>query len=587
MVASLLAVAAVMSVVFLVTVRLTVARQIKSDLLQDVDRSEFTFRNLQSQRRKMLSRTAALIADLPSLKALMSAQDAATIRDGGAEFWQVSGSDLLILNDQTGRMVSFYNNGSFLNADDVGAQAAEAVQQPGTLRLLRSRGRLFEVLPQPVQFGTARKGFTLGYVTIGYELDEKMAREVQEGAAAQVAIVDGSTVVASTLRPGLASQVQRFEVSEPGSNEGFWTLGGERYQARTISLGTQAPGAQPPVLIVLKSFDVAARALHALNLGIATITLLGLLIGVVLAVSIAKRITSPIESLLIGTRKVGRGDFSYEWREGGAQEVRELSRAFQQMQMEIERTQQELLKAERMATIGHMASSVSHDLRHYLTSMYANAEFLCHPDLATADQESLLAEVKTAVFGMTDLLDSLLMFGRSGLALDLRMEKLGAFIERTAGRVKAHPDAQGVTLSLVVERDVEFCFDPRELSRVVYNLLLNACHAARRGIGEHRVSVNVAHDVNGDQVMLRIEDNGPGVPEGIRGTLFEPFVSQGKESGTGLGLALALRIAQAHDGTLELLQSIPGETVFLLTLPIAPSCLPETARMTTVLARTQ
>lgn len=568
MIASLLAVAVIMTLVFLILVRLTITRQIKNDLANDVQRSMLTFRDLQSQRRQMLARTAGLIADLPSLKALMTAPDATTIIDGGAEFWRVSGSSILILSDQNGRMLSFYNSGLTLDPEDVRAQSAVAVQQNGTPSLLLSRGRMFEVLSQAIQFGSAHGGFHLGYVTVGYELDQAMAHEVQQTADAQIAFMNGNTVVATTLQPRLAAAIVPLEQSTTTPIRSvLWTLDGERFLVQSMALDEQ-PHTQPsPALLVLKSYDKAARALHTLNLGIAVIALLGLLTGVFLAISIAETITAPIVSLLVGTRTLGGGDFNYQWRETGAREVRELSRAFREMQLKVQRTQQDLLRAERMATIGHMASSVSHDLRHYLTSIYANAEFLCTPGLPSAEQEAMLAEVRAAVFGMTDLLDSLLLFGRTSLPLHIRHDSLSAILERIVTRIRMHPDARTVEIVTAIPDEIDADFDPQELGRAVYNLLLNACHAARRGPEAQQVTLRVVRQAQTDIIDITLEDTGPGVPESIRSTLFEPFVSEGKESGTGLGLALALRIAQAHAGTLELVSTQMGRTIFRIRIP--------------------
>ena len=99
------------------------------------------------------------------------------------------------------------------------------------------------------------------------------------------------------------------------------------------------------------------------------------------------------------------------------EEIRELSRAFERMRVELQRTQNDLLDSERLATIGRMASSISHDLRHYLSAMYANAEFLSSGALPQAEREELFLEVRAAVQGMTDLLDSLLLFTQTGRAL--------------------------------------------------------------------------------------------------------------------------------------------------------------------------
>lgn len=572
MLISLLLVAVAMTLVFLVLIRLTIERQVRVDLEADIQRSGVTFANLQAQRRHLLERTAALVADLPSLKALMTARDARTVADGGAEFWRVSGSSLLALSDQAGHLVSLYNDGAPLTLDSVRLQLDQAVAHPGARHLLAADGRLWEMLSEPIQFGSPETGLHLGYVTLGYPLDRELAHEVGEAAAADVAFVNGNTVIASTLDnipPGIASQDID---ATPGSDRSATdiSVAGRHLLARSIPLGpARTPGA--PRLIVLKSYDRAARTLHRLNLGVALIGVLGLVAGGILAVSLARTVTRPLEFLLEGTHALAAGDFRYRWKESGALEVRELTHAFRRMQAEIERTQRDLLLADRMATIGRMASSISHDLRHYLTSMYANAEFLSMSGTSTAEREDMLDEVKTAVVGMTDLLDSLLIFGRTGMALQTRALDAADLIQRSVDRVRSHPDARSVDILAAPLASVQLVVDPQELDRAVYNLLLNACQAARRSSVSPRVLITTV--ATQDLLFLSIEDNGPGVPGSIRETLFQPFVSEGKQNGTGLGLALSARIVEAHAGSLDLQASAPGQTIFCLKLPL-PS--PET-----------
>jgi signal transduction histidine kinase len=70
-----------------------------------------------------------------------------------------------------------------------------------------------------------------------------------------------------------------------------------------------------------------------------------------------------------------------------------------------------------------------------------------------------------------------------------------------------------------------------------------------------------------DGLSITVRDTGPGIPSAIRSTLFEPFVSEGKQSGVGLGLALCKRIAEAHGGSISLEDSVSGQTAFTITLP--------------------
>jgi signal transduction histidine kinase len=231
---------------------------------------------------------------------------------------------------------------------------------------------------------------------------------------------------------------------------------------------------------------------------------------------------------------------------------------------DISESLKELLDSERLATIGRLASSISHDLRHYLSAMYANAEFMSDGSIAQSERDELFLEVRSAVHGMTDLLDSLLLFTRTGGALYWKYESITLLIQRSVRMVRSHPEARDVRITLTGLSSLEAWVDAKKLERAVYNLVLNACQSARLGGGRAVVSLGLEEDEQ--SIHIRITDNGPGVPESIRQTLFLPFVSEGRESGTGLGLTLALQIAQEHGGSVDLEHQEEGHTVFKITL---------------------
>jgi signal transduction histidine kinase len=106
--------------------------------------------------------------------------------------------------------------------------------------------------------------------------------------------------------------------------------------------------------------------------------------------------------------------------------------------------------------------------------------------------------------------------------------------------------------------------DAKQVERAIYNLLLNACQSARESTGRREVRVSLSADSK--TVSVTIVDSGPGVPEEIRDSLFDPFVSQGKQKGTGLGLTLACSVAREHDGDVKLVSSRAGKTIFRLTV---------------------
>lgn len=557
------------TLVSLLILRTIVLQQVRANLASDLQHSVQTYKNLARQRRELLARESALLADLPSLKALMTA-DSRTIVDGGVEFWQVSGSDFFALLDRNGNVIAAYNRGPALDRSMVEHGLETCLRRPEEPVLLALDGRLYEISVQPLLFGDKDRGSQLGFVAVGYAIDERVAREVSEAAAAEVTFTVGASVVASTLKPGLQQQLlsQAGELlRSPAENRNI-RLGKEDYLAASVplvTLGQQDDGIAVPQLVVLKSFEQATQLVGRVNRWVLTLALLALLAGTGMLVSISRTLTRPIETLVEGTRALALGNFDYRLSEDGVDEIRELSRAFERMRIELQRTQNDLLDSERLATIGRMASSISHDLRHYLSAMYANAEFMSNEALPQVEREELFLEVQTAVQGMTDLLDSLLLFTQTGRALQPAQDSIAHVIQNAVGMARSHPAARGVRIVVTGLTPIEAWIDAKKLGRAVYNLLLNACQAARRGKDLPVVTLSLKEDES--SIRIQVADNGPGVQDSVRETMFLPFVSEGKESGVGLGLTLAQQIAQEHGGKIELEESLEGYTVFTITLP--------------------
>jgi len=223
-----------------------------------------------------------------------------------------------------------------------------------------------------------------------------------------------------------------------------------------------------------------------------------------------------------------------------------------------------LMDAERMAEIGRMACSISHDMRHSLTAIYANAEFLERHDRCASTRAELLLEIQEAVLAMTERIDSLLKFGSSGRSNPLVPECVSSVVENAVAAVKLHPDGRNVSISVGKVPPVEADIDARNLESALYNLLLNACQAATRSTHAPEVQVHLS-EVD-EWIYVTISDNGPGIPASVRRTLFDPFVTAGKPNGTGLGLTLARRIAEEHGGGVRLEESNRERTAFTLSL---------------------
>jgi signal transduction histidine kinase len=151
-------------------------------------------------------------------------------------------------------------------------------------------------------------------------------------------------------------------------------------------------------------------------------------------------------------------------------------------------------------------------------------------------------------------------------------------VERAIAAVKCHPDGRNVPITLGKFQPAEAEIDARSLESAIFNLLLNACQAATRSA--HVPEVKIQQTETDERIFVTILDNGPGIPASVRRTLFDPFVTAGKTNGTGLGLVLALRIAEEHGGGILLEKSNRGRTVFTLSLSKTRSSPSKNIRVT-------
>jgi len=539
-------------------IRNRLQQRVREILAAELQNSVATFQDLESRSLSTLERENALLASLPSLKALMTTSDTGTIEDGAVDFWRTSGNDLFALADPDGNVLAADARG--INNATLKKDLQDGITNPAK-HYLTSDGRLYEYSVRPLYFGSEKTGTLLGYVISGYSIDQRFLLEIGRGAGAEAAFVTRDGIAVTTLSKEKQDALQQNITSLDRAKEMIIRIEGERFLAISRDL-TSAAGF-PLRLVIMKSFDATDRAEREINRLIFLVGLLAMIAGAVLMIVLSRMVTRPLEHLATGVRAFGEGNPRYSLPESGTQEVRYLSRVFAQMRDEIQKTNRALLESERLATIGRMASSVSHDLRHYLAAVYANAEFLASPALPANERAELFEEIRLAVNGTTDMLDTLLIFGRTGAGLQRLPITMNSIVDRAIALIRTHPDTEGVTLT--VEKtadDTTAALDSKQIERALYNLVLNACQSARQSVGRREVVASVSADES--TVSVTIMDSGPGVPEGIRESLFDPFVSQGKQKGTGLGLTLAYSVAHEHGGDVKLISSQMGKTIFRL-----------------------
>lgn len=549
-------------------VRHSVQHHVREGILQDLRNSVTTFQNFQHDREVMLTRFAELVADLPITRAIMTAHDPATIQDASKDVWQLTGSDLLVLANRNGTVVALHTKSSGFTREAAQHYFQQSLNQEDSSHWWFGAHHLYQTFVQPVYFGSKTEGPLLGVLIIGYEIDNRLAREVSKVSASQVAFSYGDELVATTLTP-VQSQSPAVRALSLGSSQNGSSqnvprdveVGRELFLATSLDLSSQQE--IPVRLTVLGSYDQAAKFLDNLNRLLLLLGLTAVLVGSGLVFLISHTFTRPLASLVEGVRALEHGDFQHPLDPRGSDEVAELTSAFDRMRSSLLKTQQALLESEQLATIGRMASSISHDLRHSLAAIVANSEFLCDGRLTSAQREELYQEVRIGVNQMTDLIDSLLEFARTRESLNPSYASIGETVQRAMQAVRLHPRHQGTLIQVENNSQGLAWFDPRKLERALYNLLLNACEAAPSSGG--RVQVTIGHAEA--SATIAVSDNGPGIAEPIRDKLFHPFVSYGKENGTGLGLTVVQKIVQDHGGKVLMERTADSRTVFRITIP--------------------
>jgi len=569
----MLVITAGLTIISLLLVRRSVESNVRQSIAVNLKNSVAAFQDFRHERETMLKRDVALTADLPITRAIMSNSDPLTIQDASQRVWQIARFDLFVLVNSSGKVVALHTKTPGFSREEAERYFEQSVNEDAadTRQWWLGDHHLYQTFIEPVYRGSSTEGTLLGYLVIGYEINNRLAGEVSKVAGSQVEFSCGNEIVATTLSPSQTqgSNMQSLLAGSAHDEPRDIEIGKERFLATSIELsGSQT---LPVRLSVLGSYDQATKFLDELNQYLLLLGFVAVLVGSALVFFISHTFTRPLGNLVAGVRALEVGDFHHPLDRRGEDEVAELTRAFDRMRSSLLKSQRDLLESEQLATIGRMASSISHDLRHSLAAIVANSEFLCDSHLTPGQREELYQEVRTGVNLMTDLIDSLLEFARTRESLTPSYGNVAETVQRAVQAVRLHPRHHTRSIDVFCSSQLAGWFDQRKLERALYNLLLNACEAAPVVGGTVEV---IAEETSG-AITISVADNGPGIAESIRERLFHPFVSYGKENGTGLGLAVVQKIVQDHGGEISVEHVPEGKTVFRIVLP---GRIPEASR---------
>jgi signal transduction histidine kinase len=558
----------------LLIIRQSVHSEITKQVQGSTDASLHAFETVQRERERDLSRTAAMLAELPTLKALMTTEHAPTIQDASRPFWELAGSDLFVLANSNGRVLGFQVKTGWTR-ELAEQDLAKSVGQGESSAWWYANGQLYWVFLRPIVAGAETNQRQLGILAVGYQVDSTVAEQLSLVADSQIALTAGNNVIASTLAPQAVSEFQRWitgkETAADTSTRQL-VLGSDQYEMASVLIHDGPP--TPIRCYVLMSLEPANVLLQRLNRMIVILVLSAVLFAALILTFVSRTITRPLDNLLSGVRALGSGDYAYSIKPRGSSEVVELGEAFSKMRGELLVSQQRWRANERVAALGRAASSISHDLRHYMAAVVANAEFLYEADKLKMNRDEIYHEIKMASEQMVDLLDSFRELAREEGSIAPAPALLDQIVRHAVETVLARPELRSRKVKVTTSGPTNGVFDAKKMERALFNLVLNACEAAPDGTGAITVDIRSSDD----SFDVRIADNGPGIPAAIRESLFDPFVSSGKLNGTGLGLAIVSKIIHDHHGSVTVEETSDTGTVFSIKLPRTASTVLENPR---------
>jgi signal transduction histidine kinase len=318
--------------------------------------------------------------------------------------------------------------------------------------------------------------------------------------------------------------------------------------------------------LAVRSSDAAASVGRAWT--ILSLTLFATVVfGGIVAFHLKSRLTRPIEGLLAGIERMRKGDPSYRISVEADEEFRSLAEAFNQANEDLKKAQENVLQAEKMAAVGKMAAGVAHEVGNPLASISSIAQMMIRnsDDGQQMERTSLILEEVKRISG---IIQSLLAFSKPPGDESFRSVDIAELLNRATSLMRFDKRAALVEIRSELDEGLGIVHgDPDRLLSVFTNIILNASDAISSADMKAGILTITARG-EGEHLIVRFEDNGPGMNEDQLANAFEPFFTTKEPGqGTGLGLWICYQEIQRQGGTIRI-ESREGEgTVATIVLP--------------------
>jgi signal transduction histidine kinase len=546
----------------------------------DLTAARAAFRQLLETRARSAQTVARLVTALPVFRAHLAdpqlAADGATVGAMADGYRAELNAAFAAVLDGAGRLIAAPG---WSGDDTDGWQqtlSRAAAADAGHVGIATLGGRLYLLVSEPAMFGEER----LGTLSIGYALDDRVAKELAGSSLAEVTFVSGGAVSGSSLGPAarrdMVAALAAGTWSAGDAGREPQPLGGTRYVAALFPLaigdaGTSESSAQ---VVLLRDWTRTERFVGDLRRQLLTIGAASFVMALVVGLVFSRRTTQPIRELACAAVAITAGDRARRAPLVGSAEAVATAAAFNEMSDELVAACDRALDVSRLKS--EFLANVSHELRTPLNGILGMTTIV-FDSIDDAEQRENLAVVRSAARALLGTIEQLLDFSAIDAGrLDVRRSRfaLADLVTAAVTPLEAQAAEKGIALSTDLTDDLpqRIVSDPVRLRQVLDNLIGNAVKFTDRG----RVVCTVrAAERSAGRVRLKfaVSDTGIGIAADKHADIFDAFSqvdgsTTRRFGGTGLGLAIASNLVMLMGGRLWV-DSQPGVgSTFYFTLDV-------------------
>jgi signal transduction histidine kinase len=554
---------------------------------------------LLSEKQETASGLVHWIAEMPGVREALKKKDRASLFQHLLPLVGSVQIDFIEILDPSGRIfLRVHDPSAYGDSPPLAKDIQRLLQRTGDLSnygVEERGGRAYLRAAEEIEDGKM-----LGVVSAGYAVNRDLIRKLEQIAGGKVTItIDKRVYTANSA--GQPPKTSPTTAPEDISNrESQWHRNGPSPSLEVrLPLSTDR-GTEGMISIFYPSKEMTA-AIGSMQKALFAVALLGTLLALSISWILSRRLTRPLKALVSGTEQVAAGDYSASVSMKSKDEIGALAASFNRMLEELSRSKAEVESyrrelerkfAERSNELADtekkraaMAHMVAHDLKNPLLGIKKTLERLDQspPEADGSQRKKILQDLVSAgdlVLGMVnEMLDIYRSdFGDLPLALSpVRVEELVQTSLRILG-----PEIEEKNIEVVTRAeapDISLRADKRRLTRLLINLLANAIKFSPN---RSRIQISTAlvgsDQGRGPRAVIRVEDDGEGIPESDLAKIFDVFYSRDQgnlETGTGLGLPYCKLVAEAHHGKIWAESRTGGGFAVSVALPLNPEEEPQ------------